>query len=83
MYSANRDSFSKAPFRTDKDLKKWKSKVVTNAVAAAVAKRIKSVDLQDPDVVIFVVVLGHVTITALLLARIRLHSAWIVARCKD
>ena len=32
---------------TDKESEKWKSKAVTNAVAAAVAKRIKSVDLQD------------------------------------
>ena len=52
------DSFSKALLSTDKESEKWKSKAVTNAVAAAVAKRIKSVDLQDPDVVIFVVVLA-------------------------
>ncbi len=51
-------SFSKALLSTDKESEKWKSKAVTNAVAAAVAKRIKSVDLQDPDVVIFVVVLA-------------------------
>ena len=54
----HRDSFSKALLSTDKESEKWKSKAVTNAVAAAVAKRIKSVDLQDPDVVIFVVVLA-------------------------
>ena len=42
------------------DVEKWKSRAVTNAVAKAVSKitRIDKVDLRDPDVVIFVVVLA-------------------------
>ena len=41
-------------------MEKWKSMAVTNAVAKAVSKitRIDKVDLKDPDVVIFVVVLA-------------------------
>ena len=39
-------------------MEKWKSMAVTNAVAAAVSKRINKVSLKDPDVVIFVVVLA-------------------------
>ncbi|CAL6359072.1 unnamed protein product [Bathycoccus prasinos] len=53
----HRDCFSKA---LSEDVEKWKSRAVTNAVAKAVSKitRIDKVDLRDPDVVIFVVVLA-------------------------
>jgi hypothetical protein len=53
----HRDCFSKV---LSEDVEKWKSRAVTNAVAKAVSKitRIDKVDLRDPDVVIFVVVLA-------------------------
>jgi len=53
----HRDCFSKA---LSEDVEKWKSRAVTNAVAKAVSKitRIDKVDLKDPDLVIFVVVLA-------------------------
>ena len=53
----HRDCFSKA---LSEDVEKWKSRAVTNAVAKAVSKitRIDKVDLRDPDLVIFVVVLA-------------------------
>jgi len=59
----HRDCFSKALVAkedTKDEMEKWKSMAVTNAVAKAVSKitRIDKVDLRDPDVVIFVVVLA-------------------------
>ena len=59
----HRDCFSKALVAkedTKDEMEKWKSMAVTNAVAKAVSKitRIVKVDLRDPDVVIFVVVLA-------------------------
>ena len=57
----HRDCFSKALVAkedTKDEMEKWKSMAVTNAVAAAVSKRINKVSLKDPDVVIFVVVMA-------------------------
>ena len=57
----HRDCFSKALVAkedTKEEMEKWKSMAVTNAVAAAVSKRINKVSLKDPDVVIFVVVMA-------------------------
>jgi tRNA(Ser,Leu) C12 N-acetylase TAN1 len=57
----HRDCFSKALVAkedTKDEMEKWKSMAVTNAVAKAVSKRIDKVNLKDPDVVIFVVVLA-------------------------
>ena len=57
----HRDCFSKALVAkedTKDEMEKWKSIAVTNAVAAAVSKRINKVSLKDPDVVIFVVVMA-------------------------
>ena len=57
----HRDCFSKALVAkedTKDEMEKWKSMAVTNAVVAAVSKRINKVSLKDPDVVIFVVVMA-------------------------